>query len=169
VASATAGAAAIAKRWRTLAVAAAVILSAGVGRATMVYARPTAQPPEQGFHQFETTPDGTMFRWMTRHAVIYISDGPGFLHLRLRAPGWPAPHPVVIETSIGGQVVDRHEVPPDESTTWDVPVRDIGRAGFRRVDFRVNHEWSEEVRLGRRTARRPVSVIVERLQWMPFR
>jgi len=169
VASVAAGAAAAATRWRTLAVAAAVILSAGVGRATIVYARPPAQPPEQGFHQFETTPDGTRFRWMTRHAVIYISDGPGFLHLRLRAPGWPAPRPVVIETSIGGQLVDRHEVPPDESTTWDVPVRDIGRAGFRRVDFRVNQEWSEEVRLGRRRARRPVSVIVERIEWMPLR
>jgi hypothetical protein len=75
----------------------------------------------------------------------------------------------VIETSIGGQVVDRREVPSDESTTWDVPARDTGRAGFRRVDFRVNHEWSEEVRLGRRTARRPVSVIVERIDWMPLR
>ena len=169
VASATAGAAAVAKRWLTLGVAAAVILSAGVGRATIVYARPPAQPPEQGFHQFETTSDGTTFRWMTRHAVIYISDGPGFLHLRLRAPGWPAPHPVVIETSIAGQVVDRHEVPPDESTTWDVAVRDVGRAGFRRVDFRVNQEWSEEVRLGRRTARRPVSLIVERIQWERLR
>ena len=73
---------------------------------------PREQPPEQGFHQFETTPDGTEFRWMTRHAVMYIPEGPGFLHLRLRAPGWPAPQPVVLETSIGGQVVDRHEVPP---------------------------------------------------------
>jgi hypothetical protein len=163
------GAEAITKPGRTLAVAAAVILAAGVGRAAIVYARPAEQPPEQGFHQFETTPDGTEFRWMTRHAVTYIPDGPGFLHLRLRAPGWAAPGPVVIETSIGGQVVDRREVPSDESTTWDVPARDTGRAGFRRVDFRVNHEWSEEVRLGRRTARRPVSVIVERIDWMPLR
>ena len=124
VASAAAGTAAIARPWRALAVAAALVLATGVGRAAIVYARPQEQPPEQGFHQFETTPDGTTFRWMTRHAVTYIPDGPGFLHLRLRAPGWPAPHPVVIETSIGGQVVDRHEVPPDESTTWDVPARD---------------------------------------------
>lgn len=169
VASASVGAEAITKPGRTLAVAAAVILAAGVGRAAIVYARPAEQPPERGFHQFETTPDGSEFRWMTRHAVTYIPDGPGFLHLRLRAPGWAAPGPVVIETSIGGQVVDRREVPSDESTTWDVPARDTGRAGFRRVDFRVNHEWSEEVRLGRRTARRPVSVIVERIDWMPLR
>jgi O-antigen ligase len=171
-ASATAGAAAIAKPWRALAIAAALVLATGIGRAAIDYARPQVQPPEQGFHQFETTPDGTEFRWMTRHAVTYIPDGPGFLHLRLRAPGWPAPHPVVIETSIGGQVVDRHEVRPDQSTTWDVPARDTrnaGRSGFRRVDFRVNQEWFEEVRLGRRTARRPVSVIVERIDWMPLR
>ena len=105
---------------------------------------------------------------MTRHAVTYVPDDPGFLHLRLRAPGWPAPRPVVIETSIGGQVVDRREVPPDESTTWDMPVPRHRPRRFRRVDFRVNQEWSEEVALGRRTARRPVQVMVGEIEWMPL-
>jgi hypothetical protein len=168
VASAPSVTAAVTKPWRALAVAATVLLAVGVGRSAIVYARPAEQPQEQGFHQFETTSDGAEFRWMTRHAVTYIPEGPGFLHLRLRAPGWPAPGPVVVETSIGGQVVDRHVVPQDESTTWDVPARDTGRSGFRRVDFRVNHEWSEEIRLGQRTARRPVSVIVERMYWKPL-
>jgi O-antigen ligase len=153
---------------RILGVAAGVLLAAGVGRAGLAYTRAADMPPEQGFHQFETTRDGSQFRWMTRHAVMYIPDGPGFLQVRVRAPGWPTPHPVVLETSIGGQVVDTHEVPADESTTWDIPVRDTGRAGFRRVDFRVNQEWFEEVRLGQRPARRPVSVIVERIEWMPL-
>jgi hypothetical protein len=87
----------------------------------------------------------------------------------MRAPGWPAPGPLVLETSISGQAVDSHVVLPDQSTTWNVPARDTGRPGFRRVDFRVNHEWLEEIRLGRRMARRPVSVIVERIEWMPLR
>ena len=154
---------------RLLGIAAGVLLAAGVGRAGLVYTRATDMPPEQGFHQFETRSDGSQFRWMTRHAVIYIPNSPGFLQLRVRRPGWQAPGPVIVETSIGGKVVDTHEVPPDESTTWDIPARDTGRAGFRRVDFRVNQEWFEEVRLGRRPARRPVSVMVERIEWEGLR
>jgi O-antigen ligase len=154
---------------RLLGVAAGVLLAAGVGRAGLAYTRATDMPPEQGFHQFETRRDGSQFRWMTRHAVMYIPNRPGFLQLRVRRPGWPAPGPVIVETSIGGRVVDTHEVPPDESTTWEVPARATASAGFRRVDFRVNQEWFEDVRLGRRPARRPVSVIVERIEWMPLR
>jgi O-antigen ligase len=155
--------------WRGLAVAAGVVLAAGIGRSSVVYARAVDQPAEQGFHETETTSDGSEFRWMTRHAVIYIPDEPGFLHLRLRAPGWAAPDPVVLETSIAGQVVDRHEVRADESTTWDIPARPAGRAGFRRVDLRASREWFEEVRLGQRNARRPVSLMVERLDWRALR
>ena len=169
VAAASSSGAAMSKPLRILGIAAGVLLAVGIGRAAVAYARATDMPPEQGFHQFETTRDGTQFRWMTRHAVMYIQDGPGFLQLRVRAPGWPTPHPLVLETSIGGQLVDTHEVPPDESTTWDIPARDTGRAGFRRVDFRVNQEWFEDVRLGQRPARRPVSVMVERIEWMPLR
>lgn len=155
--------------WRGLAVAAGLVLAAGIGRSAVVYARAADQPPEQGFHQNETTRDGGEFRWMTRHAVIYIPDEPGFLHLRLRAPGWAAPDPVVLETSIGGQLVDRHEVRADESTTWDIAARPAGRGGFRRVDLRASREWFEEVRLGQRNARRPVSLMVERLDWRALR
>jgi O-antigen ligase len=159
----------MASAWRGLAVAAGLALIAGIGRSVVVYVRAADQPPEQGFHQTETTRDGGEFRWMTRHAVIYIPDEPGFLHLRLRAPGWAAPDPVIVETSIGGQLVDRHEVGADESTTWDIPARPAGRGGFRRVDLRANREWFEEVRLGQRNARRPVSLMVERLDWRALR
>jgi len=169
VAAASSSGMAMSTPLRILGIAAGVLLAAGVARAGLAYTRATDVPPEQGFHQIETTGDGAEFRWMTRHAVMYIPDGPGFLQVRVRAPGWPTPHPVVLETSIGGQVVDTHEVPPDESTTWNIPARDTGRAGFRRVDFRVNQEWFEEVRLGQRPARRPVSVMVERIEWMPLR
>jgi O-antigen ligase len=157
------------KAWRAIGIAAGVILAAGVGRAALAYAQAADSPPEQGFHQMETTTDGSRFRWMTRHGVTYIPDGPGFLRVRVRAPGWPAPRPVILETSIAGQVVDRHDVAPDTSTTYDVPVRAGTSAGFRRVDFRVNQEWFEEVRLGQRRARRPVSVMVEQIEWKPLR
>jgi len=169
VAASSSSGASLSKPLRLLGIAAGVLLAAGVGRAGLAYARPADTPPEQGFHQFETTRDGSEFRWMTRHAVMYIPDRPGFLHLRVRAPGWPSPRPVVLETSIGGRVVDAREVPADESTTWDIPARATGRSGFRRVDFRVNQEWFEEVRLGQRPARRPVSLMVERIEWRPLR
>jgi O-antigen ligase len=169
VAASSSRGAAMPKPLRLLGIAAGVILAAGIGRAAFAYSRVADMPPEQGFHQYETTRDGSEFRWMTRHAVMYIPNGPGFLHLRVRAPGWPSPRPVVLETSIGGRVVDAREVLPDESTTWDIPARATGRPGFRRVDFRVNQEWFEEVRLGQRPARRPVSLMVERIEWIPLR
>jgi hypothetical protein len=169
VAAAAPGPAKMATAGRALAVAASLVVAAGIGRSVLVYARAADQPPEQGFHQRETTRDGSEFRWMTRHAVVYIPDEPGFLHLRLRAPGWAAPDPVVVETSIGGQVVDRHEVRADESTTWDIPARPPGHGGIRRVDLRASREWFEEVRLGQRNARRPVSLMVERLDWRALR
>jgi hypothetical protein len=156
----------VAKPLVILAVAAGILLAAGIGRAALAYTRVTDMPPEQGFHQFETTRDGAQFRWMTRHAIIYIPNVPGFLHINVRRPGWPSPGPVVLETSIGGQLVDTHEVPPNQSTTWQIPSRGTGSAGFRRVDFRVNQEWFEDIRLGRRPARRPVSLMVEGLEWV---
>jgi O-antigen ligase len=168
VAGAASSGIALSKAWRAIGIGATVVLAAGVARATVAYAQPADSPPEQGFHQMETTTDGSQFRWMTRHAVMYIPGGPGFLRVRVRAPGWPAPRPVVLETSIAGQVVDRHDVPPDTSTTYDVPVRAGTSAGFRRVDFRVSQEWFEEVRLGQRRARRPVSVMVEQIEWRPL-
>ena len=91
---------------------------------------------------------------------------PGFLRLRLRAPGWPRAAPG------RARDVDRRtgrRSPRGRGRTnrrgGDIPAaRDARtRAGFRRVDFRANQEWFEEVRLGRRTARRPVSLMVERL------
>jgi O-antigen ligase len=169
VAATAASSTGAATRWRGLAVAAGLVLAAGIGRSAVVYARAADQPPEQGFHGYERTRDGGEFRWMTRHAVTYIPDEAGFIHLRLRAPGWAAPGAVIVETSIGGQVVDRHEVRADESTTWDIPARPAGTGGFRRVDLRASREWFEEVRLGQRNARRPVSLMVERLDWRPLR
>jgi O-antigen ligase len=169
LAGASSGTASLAMPSRMLATAAAVILAAGIGRAAMVYTRPADPPPEHGFHGVEVTRDGQQFRWMTRHAVMYIPEGPGFLRLSLRAPGWPAPRPVVLETSIGGRVVDRREVPADTWTTWVVPARPAAGGGFRRVDFRVNQQWLEDIKLGQRTARRPISVMSRPITWIPLR
>jgi hypothetical protein len=124
-------------------------------------------PPDSGFHQVEND-DGDTFRWMTRHAVTYIPDGTGFLRLRLRAQTRPMIRPLVIETSIGGRVADRREVRPGAWVTIDVPARPTGTP-FRRVDFRANQVWTQEVRLGQRIALRPVTVMAEEITWMPLR
>jgi O-antigen ligase len=153
---------------RALALVAGVTMAAGVGQALLTYGRVNEPPTEYGFHDLETDEDGTAFRWMTRHSVTYIPDGNGLLRLRLRAPERPMPRPLVIETSIAGHVADRREVMPGDWTTVDIPVRTTGTP-FRRVDFRTNQVWTEEVRLGQRAARRPIAVMVEDISWIPLR
>lgn len=154
---------------RAVGIAACVVLLAGVGLAAVAYGRVAAIPPEQGFHGFENAPDGTRFRWITRHAVTYIPEGPGFLRLRLRAPDRPTTRPLVVETSIAGPVVDRRAVPAGQWVTYDIPARQAAPMPFRRVDFRVNQVWTEDVRLGRRAARRPIGVMAGEIAWMPIR
>lgn len=158
----------VSKVQRAIAAVACAVLVAGVGIAAVAYGRVTATPPDYGFHGFENAPDGTRFRWMTRHAVTYIQDGQGFLRLRLRAPDRPTRRPLVVETSIAGRVVDRRDVPAGQWVSYDVATRDTAPAPFRRVDFRVNQVFTEEVRLGRRSALRPVSVMAEEIGWMPL-
>jgi hypothetical protein len=153
---------------RLFALVACVVIVAGVGRAALAYGRVDEPPAEYGFHGLETDEDGTPFRWMTRHSVTYIPDDPGFLRLRLRAPDRPMPRPLVIETSIAGRVADRREMAPGEWITVEIPVRRAGTP-FRRVDFRTNQEWTEEVRLGQRAARRPITVMAGDISWRPLR
>ena len=57
----------------------------------------------------------------------------------------------------------------DQWTTYDVPVRVAAGAPFRRIDLRVNQEWTEEVRLGRRAARRPISLMVGEITFLPLK
>jgi hypothetical protein len=152
-----------------LAIAAtAVLLLAHVSLGAREYARTTAIPRELGFHQFEHAEDGTRFRWVTRHGVTYFADGPGFIRMRVRAPDLPLSRPLLIETSVAGRVVDRRSVPADQWVSYDIALRGMEGVPFRRVDLRVNHEWTEEVRLGRRAARRPISVMVADMTWVPL-
>ena len=154
---------------RVIGVAACAVLASGVGLAALAYGRVTAAPADFGFHGFESAPDGTRFRWMTRHAVTYIPEGPGFLRLRLRAPSPPTRRPLVLETSIAGRVVDRRDVPAGQWVSYDVASRGRASMLFRRVDFRVNQVRTEEIRLGDRPARRPIGVMAAEIRWIPLR
>ncbi|MBI4263032.1 MAG: O-antigen ligase family protein [Acidobacteria bacterium] len=157
---------------RPVAVAAIVLLLAGVGQGVAAYARTAAPPPERGFHQPDTATDGTRYRWMVRHGVTYIQDGIGFLRLRLRAPDRPAVRTLIVETAVAGRVVDRREVTSGRWVAYDVAIREAASTPFRRVDLRVNQFWTEEVPLGRRTAERPIAVMVGgegRIEWIPLR
>jgi len=60
-------------------------------------------------------------------------------------------------------------VPAGDWLRYDIAVRDPGTQPFRRVDFRVNQVWTEEVRLGNRAARRPISVMAREIRWVPLR
>lgn len=145
------------------------VLAAGVARALLVYAQVTTPPPERGFHGVEAAPDGTAYRWMTRHAVTYVPAGAGFVRLVLQAPpDVAATRPLVIETAVAGAIVDRRELPPDRWVTFDIPVRQPTSAPFRRVDLRANQVWTQETRLGRRAAERPIAAMVGEIRWIPL-
>jgi hypothetical protein len=105
---------------------------------------------------------------MSRHAVTYIPNEMGIVRLRLRAPDFPRARPLVIETAIAGAIADRRELPAGRWITYDVPSRRLTKTPFRRVDLRANQWWSEDVPLGLRQARRPVTVMVGEIRWIPL-
>ncbi len=145
-----------------------IFIAAALGQGVIAYSRTTATPPDRGFHGFETGDDGMRFRWMTRHAVTYVPATPGFVSLEMRASDEPAARPLVVDIVIDGRVVERREMSPDRWIKIDLGVRETARTPFRRIDLRANEEWTEEVRLGRRTARRPISAMVGEIVWTPL-
>ena len=153
---------------RRVAAVVGACIAAVLGQAVVAYSQTTATPADRGFHGFETTEDGTRFRWMTRHAVTYVPATPGFVTLQMRATSEPALRPLVVDIVIDGRVVERREIRPDGWTRIDLGVRDTVRTPFRRIDLRANEEWTEEVQLGRRTARRPISAMVQEITWTPI-
>jgi hypothetical protein len=157
-------------RYRSGALVAAscALLAVGVAWAALSYARVTDPPPEHGFHGIETAPDGAAFRWMTRHAVTYVPSGAGFLRLRARAPDMTLRQPLVVEMSIAGEVVDRREIPPGHWLTYDVPVTQPTSAPFRRIDLWANQLSTQETRLGRRRAERPIAAMIGGIRWIPL-
>jgi hypothetical protein len=167
---ATAGSAPTSARRHVAAVlAVGVLLVSSVGRAAASYASVTKPPPDYGFHGVETAPDGTTFRWMTRHAATYVPAGPGFVRLRLQAPpDVAASRPLVVETALAGRIVDRRELPAHRWVTYDLPAAGLVDVPFRRIDLRTNQVWMEEVTLGRRAAVRPIAVMVGEIRWIPL-
>jgi len=144
-------------------------IAGGVVRGAAAYAATTAPPPERGFHERDTAPDGTPFRWMTHHAVTYVDSGAGFVRLRLHAPVDVSPsRPLVVETAIAGRIVDRRELPPGRWVTYDLPAGGPVDAPFRRIDLRANQMWMQDVKLGRREAQRPIAAMVGEIQWIPL-
>jgi hypothetical protein len=154
---------------RTAAIAAGVLLFIGIGRGAVPYVHATSVPQEQGFHMAETAADGTRFRWMTRHGVTYIPDGPGFVRLKLHTADQRLVRPLIVEVTVAGRIVDRREIPRGQWVTYDVAIRQTGSVPFRRVDLKVNQVWMQDVRLGRRAAQRPIAVMVAENEWIPIR
>ena len=158
----------VAASGRLAAAVVGVCIAATLGQAVIAYSQTTATPADRGFHGFQTTEDGTRFRWMTRHAVTYVPATPGFVTLQMRASSERALRPLVIAVVIDGRVVERREIRQESWTRIDLGVRDRVPTPFRRIDLRANEEWTEEVQLGRRTARRPISAMVQEITWTPL-
>jgi O-antigen ligase len=153
---------------RHIAVAVCAFLAAGVVSQVVAYASRQDTPPESGFHGQETSSEGDTFRWMTRHAVTYVPNEAGFVRFRVRVPTLPKTRPMMIETAIAGEVVDRRELPAGQWVSYDIPSRRPTAAPFRRVDLRVNQWWAQDVALGTRQARRPIALMVGAIQWIPL-
>ena len=144
------------------------VLSIGVGRAVVRSAQTQRPPPERGFHGFETDSQEQRFRWMTRHAVAYIPAMRGIVTLHLRGPeDRPLVRPLIVETAIAGRIVDRREIRGGAWVTVNIGVREPASAPFRRIDLRANQQWTQDVRLGIRTAQRPISAMVGEIGWTP--
>ena len=116
-------------------------LAAGLLQATLAYAGSEVRPDATGLYEEETAPDGTRFRWTTRHATIYGGRTPGFVRLAMRAPAGSHPRPFVVETWVEGRVVDRSELSADDWLVKDVPVLGTAASPFRRIDLHVNQSW----------------------------
>jgi hypothetical protein len=153
---------------RAVVAAVYVALAAGLTRAFLVYTNTAVPPPQSGFHGLETAPDGGTFRWMTRHAVAYVPNEVGFVRLRLRAPTLSAMRPLMIETAVAGEIADRRELPAGQWVTYEVPSRHSASGPFRRIDLRVNQWWAQDVALGSRQARRPITLMVGAIEWIPL-
>jgi O-antigen ligase len=119
----------------------AVLIVGGLAASVIAYRAVDERPAPSGFHEASTAADGTAFTWITRHAVIYGGRTPGFVRLVLRAPDVAARRPYVVETWVGGRVVDRTEVPRDRWVVREVPVGGVADTPFRRIDVHVNQSW----------------------------
>ena len=151
-------------------VIAIVVLLAGIGvvRSTVAYALASDAPPQRGFIDEATAPDGTRFRWMGPHAVIYGLRGPGFFTMTVRPPDRPLPRPMVIETRMGGRVIDRRPLARGKWETVLIPVRQAASAPFRRIDVRATPAWMDKRRLAQRTSEVDVAatVMVREMRWL---
>ena len=158
-----------ASRRTILAAVVMLMLMLGIGLQARRYAGASATPTEQGFHELETGDDGRRFNWMTRHGVFYIGAQPGFLVVPVRAPELPRQRdrPFMVDVEVGGRRMGSHYVPSDHWTDIRIGLRDHARLQFRRVDLRVNQEWTRMRDLGSSTDATPRSIKVGAVRWEP--
>jgi O-antigen ligase len=159
------------RRDRLVMAATGLVLAAGIVLAIRTYRSTSEMPLERGFDSFAVASDGTEFRWMTPHVTSYVPGGPGFLRLVARAPDTPLARPMVLETSIGGRLLDRREISADAWSTIEIPVRDDSGAPFRRIDVHATPTWSARRPLAQRSSEVTVTLtaMVSELKWEPAR
>jgi hypothetical protein len=106
---------------------------------------------------------------VARAATVYarVSEPPPDHGFHIAPSDVASSQPLVVETALAGRIVDRRELPPRAWVTYDLPVNDAVDAPFRRIDLRTNQQWTQEVKLGRRAAQRPVAVMVGEIRWIP--
>jgi O-antigen ligase len=155
-------------RYRRVIAIVVLLVGFGMVRSTVAYALASEAPPQRGFIDEAEAPDGTRFRWMGPHAVIYGLRGPGFFTMTVRAPDRPLPRPMVIETRMGGRVIDRRTLARGKWETVLIPVRQAAAAPFRRIDVRATPAWMDKRRLAQRPSEVDVAAtaMVREMRWL---
>ena len=154
---------------RRVALAAAVVTAcANVALQARRYALTTTPPGERGFYALETSDEGRMFVWMTRHGVFYVGPQPGTVTIPVRAPDFlKDTERFFVAVEVGGRRTGVYEALPDRWTTIEIPVRRPASTPFRRIDLRANRSWSPMRDRGWRVDDQPRSVMVGETRWTP--
>jgi O-antigen ligase len=132
------------------------------------YGLTTAMPGERGFYDLQTTEDGTVFVWMTRHGMFYVGPQPGTVTIPVRAPNFLTDaEPFRVAVEVGGRRIGVFDAMPDRWTNIEIPVRRPASGPFRRIDLRANRSWSPMRDRGERVDDQPRSVMVGTTRWTP--
>jgi hypothetical protein len=103
---------------------------------------PVASPDVDGFYGWETTGDGTRFRWTGRYASVFVPGEAREVWIPVRIPeGTRAISPIAVEV-MGAGLGRGRTIVNDTWTEVYVPLGDVpAPRGYKRIDVRVDRTW----------------------------
>lgn len=93
---------------------------------------------ESGFHQWETLPDGTRYRWIGGHASFFVPSASAAALIPLRATFDPGDPPVLVSIAIDDRPADALVLRDDAWQLRRIRLPPAGSRRLRRIDVRVD-------------------------------